>query len=45
MFVHRLVAAVLVEGEPRAVGNDRQRDPGGTAADHKVRIGGREVAK
>ena len=34
-----------MEGEPRLVGSDRQRDSAGTAAENKGKIGGRGVAK
>ena len=44
-IVHLLAAAVRVQGEPRVVGSDRQRDPGGTATDHKGRISVRYVSK
>lgn len=45
MFVHIFAVAVRVAGETREVKGDRQRDPGGIAADRNVRIGGERFAK
>ena len=42
-FCYRLTAAAPVKGGLRAVRNDRQSDPGGITADHKGRVGGREL--
>ena len=41
---HRLAALARVEGEARALGSDRHRNPADGAADHKGRIGETYVA-